>query len=154
MYEGATRPLIVRFGSMGDMVISLTLISALYQRFNQPVDVVSSGSWTRPLLECQPGVGNLYLIRSRKMPYALSLQQWHLVKTLRARGASPTWVCDSGDKSRWLVTRAGIPGSHVADIRDFGRLPREHAVDRWIRFAQALPPGITDLCRERLMDPH
>jgi len=51
------RPLIVRFGSMGDVVISLALIHALHKRFGAPVDVISSGSWTKPLLESQPGVG-------------------------------------------------------------------------------------------------
>ena len=140
------RPLVVRFGSMGDMVIALTLIRALHQRFCEPVDVISSGSWTRPLLEGQVGVGNLYLIRSRRMPYPLSPRQWQLVRTLRARGMSPTWVCDSDDKSRWLVSRAGTADSHIIDVRDLTRLPREHAVDRWIRFAQSSPPCIADLC--------
>ena len=77
-----TRPLVVRFGSMGDMVIALSLIHALHRRCGELVDVVSSGSWTRPLLESQPGVGNLYLIRSRKTPYAVSPQQQQLVRTL------------------------------------------------------------------------
>ena len=132
-----TRPLVVRFGSMGDMVIALSLIHALHRRCGELVDVVSSGSWTRPLLESQPGVGNLYLIRSRKTPYAVSPQQQQLVRTLNARGASPTWICDSDDKCRWLIARAGIPQSHIADVRSLPEQPREHAVDRWLRFAQA-----------------
>jgi len=131
-----TRPLVVRFGSMGDMVISLSLIHALHRRCGELVDVVSSGSWTRPLLESQPGVGNLYLIRSRKTPYAVSPQQQQLVRTLNARGPSPTWICDSDDKCRWLIARAGIPPSHIADVRSLSEQPREHAVDRWLRFAQ------------------
>ena len=132
-----TRPLVVRFGPMGDMVIALSLIHALHRRCGELVDVVSSGSWTRPLLESQPGVGNLYLIRSRKTPYAVSPQQQQLVRTLKARGTSPTWICDSDDKCRWLIARAGIPQSHIADVRSLPEQPREHAVDRWLRFAQA-----------------
>ena len=138
-HGSVTRPLVVRFGSMGDMVIVLSLIQALHRRSGELVDIVSSGPWTRPLLESQPGVGNLYLIRSRKLPYAVSPQQQHLVRTLKARGVSPTWICDSDDKCRWLVARAGIPPSHIADVRSLPKQPREHAVDRWLRFAQASP---------------
>lgn len=133
------RPLVVRFGSMGDMVISLALIHALHRRFGSPVDVISSGSWTRPLLESQPGVGNLYLIRSRKTPYAFSPEQWQLVRTLRERGPSPTWICDANDKCRRLIARAGIPDSQIHDVRSMVFVAREHAVDKWIRFAAA--PG-------------
>lgn len=133
------RPLVVRFGSMGDMVISLALIQALHKRFGAPVDVISSGSWTRPLLESQPGVGNLYLIRSRKTPYAFSPEQWELVRTLRERGPSPTWVCDPNDKCRWLIAQAGIPDSQVLDVRSLPPVAHEHAVDKWLRFAAASP---------------
>ena len=136
-HDPVTRPLVVRFGSMGDMVIALSLIHALHRRCGELVDVVSSGSWTRPLLESQPGVGNMYLIRSRKTPYAVSPQQQQLVRTLNASGASPTWICDSDDKCRWLIARAGIPQSHIADVRSLPEQPREHAVGRCLRFAQA-----------------
>lgn len=136
------RPLVVRFGSMGDMVISLALIHALHKRFGAPVDVISSGSWTRPLLESQPGVGKLYLIRSRKTPYAFSPEQWQLVRTLRERGPSPTWICDPNDKCRWLIAHAGIPDSQVLDVRSLAPVAREHAVDKWLRFAAASPAAL------------
>ena len=62
MHEGCSesriaRPLIVRFGAMGDMVILTAAIRALHQRFGSPIDVACSGRWVRPLLEGQPGVG-------------------------------------------------------------------------------------------------
>jgi hypothetical protein len=136
------RPLVVRFGSMGDMVISLALIHALHKRFGAPVDVISSGSWTRPLLESQPGVGHLYLVRSRKTPYAFSPEQWQLVRTLRERGPSPTWICDPNDKVRWLIAHAGIPDSQVLDVRSMAPVAREHAVDKWLRFAAASPAAM------------
>ena len=55
-----SRPLIVRFGAFGDMVILTVLIRALAQRFGQPVDIVSSGGWTLPLLSGQPGIGDIF----------------------------------------------------------------------------------------------
>ena len=136
------RPLVVRFGAMGDMVIVLALIHSLHRRFGVPVDVVSSGSATQPLLEGQPGVGNLYLLSSRKTPYPLSSSQWQLVRALRARGPSPTWLCQSDDKCYWLLARAGIPASFIVGIRSFPRLPGEHMVDRWLRLARESPAAL------------
>jgi hypothetical protein len=43
----SNRPLVVRFGALGDMVILTVLIRHLYARFGQPVDILASGAWTR-----------------------------------------------------------------------------------------------------------
>ena len=137
------RPLVVRFGAMGDMVIALALIEALHRRFGAPVDVVSSGSWTKSLLEGQPGVGNLYLVRSRRTPYVLSPQQWRLVDSLRRRNVGPVWLCDPGKHAARLLTRAGIaPQWIICANRDCPPLPDEHHVDRWVRFAQQSPAAL------------
>jgi len=147
--DGAVRPLVVRFGAMGDMVIVLGLIEALHRRFGVPVDVVSSGGWTKPLLEGQSGVGNLHLIRSRRTPYALSPQQWHLVDTLRQRGAGPVWLCEAGVHARKLLTRAGVAPEWVVEADTHcPRFPSEPNLDRWLRFAQLSPaalPGLAPL---------
>lgn len=141
--DGVVRPLVVRFGAMGDMVIVLGLIEALHRRFGVPVDVVSSGGWTKPLLDGQSGVGNLHLIRSRRTPYALSPQQWHLVDTLRKRGAGPVWLCESGVHARKLLTRAGIAPEWIVDAETRClKLPSEHNLDRWLRFAQMSPAAL------------
>lgn len=141
--DGIVRPLVVRFGAMGDMVIVLGLIEALHRRFGVPVDVVSSGGWTKPLLDGQSGVGNLYLIRSRRTPYALSPQQWHLVDTLRHRGVGPVWLCDAGVHERKLLTRAGIAPEWIVDAHaQCQRLPAEHNLERWLRFAQMSPAAL------------
>src|ERR1700712_4574281 len=94
------RPLVVRFGALGDMVILTVLIRHLHARFGQPVDIVASGGWARPLLQDQPGVGDIYVIRSRNTPYWLSSEQREMVKVLRARGAGPTWLADLEDRNR------------------------------------------------------
>ena len=36
-----------------------------------PVDILTSGPWSEPLLLGQPGVGEVYSVRSRKTPYWL-----------------------------------------------------------------------------------
>lgn len=90
-------PLVMRCGAFGDIVLLTVLLRQLHLRFGKPVDVISSGPWTQPLLEAESAVGRLFIIRSRRTPYWLSVQQKRLVAWLRERGAGPTWFCDRGE---------------------------------------------------------
>jgi heptosyltransferase-3 len=137
------RPLVVRFGALGDMVLLTVLIRHLYARFGQPVDIVGSGSWTQSLLESQPGVGNLYLVGSRRWPYWVSREQQKLVSWLRARGSSATWLCDMDNaKSRWLLQRAGWQPEQCIEMMDSRDLPGSHMCDLILRFAYRTPPAL------------
>ena len=84
------RPLAVRCGAFGDMVLLTALIRVLHARFQSPVDIVTSGPWSEPLLRGQPGVGEIWSVRSRKTPYWLSADQRRVVRQLaRARRRAP-----------------------------------------------------------------
>lgn len=135
------RPLVMRCGAFGDMVLLTALLRQLHLRFEQPADIISSGAWTEPLLAGQPGVGEILIIRSRKTPFWFSPKQRALVKWLRSREAGPTWFCDPGTVGRDLLRRGGIPDSYVCEDAALPWLPGEHFVDRWIRFAQQTPPA-------------
>src|ERR1700712_4201442 len=132
------RPLVMRCGAFGDIVLLTVLIRQLSLRFSQPVDIIASGPWTQPLLAMQEGVGELYLVRSRKTPYWLSGSQRGLVRILRKRGAGPTWFCDPGTGLN-LLKRAGIPAGLICDSRKLSPVPGEHYVERWARFANETP---------------
>lgn len=134
------RPLVMRCGAFGDMVLLTALLRQLHLRLGMPVDLIASGSWSVPLLQGQPGVGEIFILRSRKSPYWASRRQQRLVRWLRARGAGPTWFCDSGP-GRELLRRGGIPDECICESQAFPREPGEHVVDRWIRFANATPPA-------------
>jgi len=135
------RPLVMRFGAFGDIVLLTVLLQQLHARFGQKVDVIASGPWTRPLLESQPSLGELFLIRSRRMPYWLSLDQQRLVAWLRRRGAGPAWFCDLGVGTR-LLERAGIPAGFICDSRQFPWEPGESFADRYIRLGNHTPAGL------------
>jgi ADP-heptose:LPS heptosyltransferase len=135
------RPLIVRCGAFGDMVLLTPLIRDLQARFGCPVDIVTSGRWSEPLLRGQPGVGEIWSVRSRKAPYWLSADQRRVVRHLRLRGAGPTWFCDGNDAARSLLTRAGIPEDDIVDVKDHPLLPGEHATAQWRRLARVMPSG-------------
>jgi len=137
-----TRPLAVRFGAFGDMVLLTALIRVLHARFQSPVDIVTSGPWSEPLLRGQPGVGEIWTVRSRKTPYWLSADQRRVVRRLRSRGVGPTWLCDAGDAARRLLTRGGIQEEFIVDVKDHPLLPGEHATEQWRRLAQMTPAAI------------
>lgn len=136
---GLHRPLAVRCGAFGDMVLLTALIRVLHAQFRSPVDIVTSGLWSEPLLREQPGVGEIWSVRSRKTPYWLSADQRRVVGLLRARGVGPTWFCDGSDAARPLLARAGIPAAFTVDVKDYPLLPGEHATEQWRRLAQILP---------------
>jgi heptosyltransferase-2/heptosyltransferase-3 len=133
------RPLAVRCGAFGDMVLLTALIRVLYAEFRAPVDIVTSGSWSEPLLRGQPGVGEIFSMRSRKTPYWMSIDQQRVVRQLRARGSGPTWFCDGDDAARPLLERAGIDAEYMVDVKDHALLPGEHATQQWRRLAQIMP---------------
>jgi heptosyltransferase-3 len=131
-------PLVMRFGAFGDMVLLTMLLRQLQARFGKPVDVISSGPWTQPLLEGQPSVGRLFVIRSRRAPYWMSLDQQRLVAWLRKRGAGPTWFCDL-HLGKDLLERGGIPDEYICDSRLFEWRPEEGFADRYFRLANVTP---------------
>jgi Glycosyltransferase family 9 (heptosyltransferase) len=124
------------------MVLLTALIRVLHARFHAPVDIVTSGPWSEPLLRGQPGVGEILSLRSRKTPYWLSPDQRRVVRRLRDRGIGPTWFCDGGAAGRPLLVRAGIPEEFIVDVKDHPLLPGEHATEQWRRFAQITPAAI------------
>ncbi len=124
------------------MVLLTALIRMLHAAFGSPVDVVTSGPWSEPLLRGQPGVGEIWSVRSRKTPYWLSADQRRVVRRLRARGAGPTWYCDASDAARPLLVRAGIPAELIVDVKKHPLLPGEHATEQWRRLAQIMPAAI------------
>lgn len=130
----------MRCGAFGDMVLLTALLRQLEARLGAPADLIASGPWTVPLLKGQPGVGEIFVLRSRRTPYWASPDQQRLVRWLRARGAGPTWFCDSG-AGRDLLRRGGIPDDFVCEDQDLPRVAGEHFVDRWIRFANLTPPA-------------
>jgi heptosyltransferase-2/heptosyltransferase-3 len=134
------RPLVMRCGAFGDMVLLTALLRQLHVRLGTSADLIASGPWTRPLLEGQPGVGRIFVLRSRKSPYWASRSQQRLVHWLRSRGAGPTWFCDTG-AGRELLRRGGIPDDFVCEDQALPRVAGEHFVNRWIRFANSTPPA-------------
>ena len=136
------RPLALRCGAFGDMVLLTALIRVLHAEFSSPVDIVTSGPWSEPLLRGQPGVGDIFSVRSRKTPYWLSLDQQKAVRQLRARGLGPAWYCDGDEAAMPILERAGFTDAAIVNVKDHALLPGEHATEQWRRMAQIMPARI------------
>lgn len=140
--DGASNPappLVVRCGAMGDMVMLTSLMRLVAARHDSPVDVVSSGGWTAPVMAHEPTLGHLQLVTSRKTPYLLCPSQWALVRWLRGRGRGPVYLCDPDPEIRRLLLRGGV---HEEDMVE--RTAAEIATpmlwpDRWMLFGQRDP---------------
>lgn len=147
---GSVRPLVVRCGAFGDMVLVMALIRDLTRRFGRPVDVLTSGSWSEPLLSTQSVVGDIICVRSRKAPYWLSVDQRRAVASLRRRGIGPTWLCDGNDAAASMVRRAGIDDAFIVDVAQHPLLTDEHATQQWRRLANIMPAalagGVAEVC--------
>ena len=151
-------PLVVRCGAFGDIVLLTPLLRLLAARYGTPVDLVSSGTWTAPLLEREPALGRLQLVSSRNTPYLLCPSQWALVRWLHARGRGPVYFCDKDDAMRALLRRGGVPDADLVE-----RMPADAGSDgesrlwpdRWLRMGLRSPlawpaPHDVDPARFRL----
>jgi ADP-heptose:LPS heptosyltransferase len=146
--QNLKRPLALRCGAFGDMVLLTALIRVLHAEFRAPIDIVTSGPWSEPLLREQPGVGEIFSVRSRKTPYWMSIDQQRVVRQLLARGAGPVWFCDGDEAARPILERAGIQSQYIVDVKDHPLLPGEHATQQWRRLAQIMPSAVTAPCTE------
>ena len=135
----STRPLVVRFGALGDMVMITPLLRILAARCGEPVDVLGSGKWCHDIFAHLPWVADVEVLSGRKTPYYLSSEQRALVKKLKQRGPGPVWFLEDMPKAWRLMQRAGIHRDHCVRMDDFKRGVDEHTVRHWIRLAQLNP---------------
>lgn len=139
------RPLVVRFGALGDMVVLTALLRSLSRRWGAPCDVVGGGGAPRQVFQGLDSVGEVITLPSRRRPYPLAPPQWRLVRWLRRRPPSPTYIVEGErgalPKLGWLLDRGGVPRDHRLSGDELPRQPLEHNLDYHRRWAAAVPPA-------------
>jgi ADP-heptose:LPS heptosyltransferase len=113
-----SRILVVRVGALGDTLMVTPLLRLLHERHpNAEVDFFCS-RLAAPLLELNPYVTNLFSLRGRNLPLALSIEKQRLVRKMRAREYDLAFLLESAPRYRILLERA-CPGR----IRSFAEVP-------------------------------
>ncbi len=147
------RPLVVRIAPLGDTVLLTGVLRALSTVWGAPCDVVADPKWTDNVLAPLDSVGEVFGLNSRRTPYAVSIEQHHLVRWLRRRGPSPTYIIDSHRKMTVLVDRGGVPGDLVVSSLDTPQRPLEHHFEFLTRLTSTVPPGVSGRPVARFPDP-
>jgi ADP-heptose:LPS heptosyltransferase len=134
------RPLVVRFGAMGDVILATAFLAGLAERWGGPCDVIASaGSAPRRVLAHLPFVGEVQTLESRRTPYLWSREQRALVAWLRGRAPGPVYAVEDLPKVLRLLARGGVPADHALSMRDLPRGDLEHAVAYQHRLLAAEP---------------
>lgn len=135
--------MVVRFGRLGDMVLQTPLLHLLHKRYGKPCVLVTSGPWSRELLDGSDDVAEIWQLKHRHRPLLLSPERWKLIRALRVcRG--PIYVTEDSarqvGKIRRLFALAGIPRDRCLFITDQS-IAERHWVDRLLRFGRMTPPA-------------
>jgi heptosyltransferase-2/heptosyltransferase-3 len=133
------RPLVVRFGAIGDMILLTALVRGLAAREGRRCDLVVSSGASPKVLAGLDEVGDVFTLPSRRTPYWLAPEQRRLVQWLRRRGPSPTWVVEDMEKVEWLLERGGVGGEWRVSMFDVPRGDLEHAVHHLYRMLATRP---------------
>lgn len=147
------RPLVVRFGAIGDLILLTALLEGLAERWGAPCDLLAgAGGAPRRVLAHLPFVGEVRTLESRRTPYLLSAEQRAVVAWLRGRAAGPVYAVEELPKVFRLLARGGVAADHVLSMRELPRGDLEHVLDYLHRvlaaepaaFRGAPPPPSTD----------
>ncbi len=139
--ESAT-PLVVRWGSFGDMVMITPVLKALAERCGMPVEVAAAGPWSYELYTDCAWVGQVYALKHRKPPYILSRGKQRIVATWRKRPWGPIWLFERHRRARELLERAGCPRDHIIDLKAIRRSPLMHDCEYFLQLAKLSPRAL------------
>lgn len=142
------RPLVIRFGRLGDMILLAPLLEHLHRRFGEPCVLFGPGPWSRELYDGHPDVGEILQVNARHRPLPISPQRWRMVQALWRERGSPVYVCETEpralDKIRRMLALARVDPGRCLFITDFATSDAEHWIDRLLRFAAQTPAAMSD----------
>lgn len=142
------RPLVIRFGRVGDMILLQPLLRRLHARYGQPCELLGIGKHSLELYRDQPDVARVMSLLSHHRPFALSPEQWRVVHALRQMRDVPVYVSEpqagSLARIRLLLKLAGIPEDHCVFLNDIPLPEAGHWIEHLLTLADSTPPAFRD----------
>jgi ADP-heptose:LPS heptosyltransferase len=153
----ASRPLVIRFGRLGDTVLLQPLLHKLQQRYGERCDLLAVGAWPAEVYAGQPEVAEVLALRAPRRPLLLSRERWRAIGWLRERRDAPAYVCEPCPHALMRIQRmlglAGMPAAQRTYLVDLPIREHEHGVDHLLRFGDCTPSAFRGRCDALLVDP-
>lgn len=144
----ALRPIVIRFGRVGDMVMLSPLLNLLHRRFGMPCWLIGSGEWSEQLYQGHDDVAGVWSVAGRHTPLLLGPSWWRVIWTLRHSGDSPIYIAEANtspqlNRIKGALRLAGVAPERCVflpeeDMRNGG----EHRVDNLVQFGTHTPAAL------------
>lgn len=143
------RPLVIRFGRLGDMILLAPMLEHLHRRYGEPCILFGPGPWSGELYADHPDVGEVVQVHARHRPLPFSPARWRMLRVLMRERAAPVYVCETEPRAlakiRRMLALARVDRAHCVFITDSPVLDDDHWVDRLLRFAARTPVAMADV---------
>lgn len=126
---------VIRFGALGDMIVTLPLLRCLRERHGRPCLVIGTGGWPEPVCRGNPDVGGVISL-SRHLPAPFDPAWWAAVAALRRCRSGPVYeLCERprAREAERLLAVGGVERQRRISLRDELPRPGEHSIERMLR---------------------
>jgi ADP-heptose:LPS heptosyltransferase len=139
------QPIVIRFGRLGDMVMTTAVLHLLHRRFSSPCTVLGAGAWNLQLYRGHPDVGRVWTF-ARHFPFMLGAAWWRARRELRRSHPGPIYVLERQPRQlariRRMLALSRIDPARCVFATDESSYDGEHWVDHYVRIAQRMPPAL------------
>lgn len=139
------RPIVIRFGRLGDMVMTTAVLHLLHRRFSNPCTVLGAGPWNSQLYAGHPDVARVWTF-TRHLPFMLGLAWWGARRELQRSHPSPIYILERAPRQlariRRMLTLSRIDPARCIFAADERCYDEEHWIDLYVRVAQRTPAAV------------
>src|SRR5215472_14106875 len=145
MSASAVRPIVIRFGRVGDMILLSALLGILHRRYGKACRVIGAGALTSELYAVHGDVARVHCLR-RYTLFLFDRAWWGALRALRAARHDPVYVCEPDPRRlarvRRLLALSGTNPARCLYITRTDCFAEGHWIDRLVCFGWLTPPAL------------